>query len=299
MDLLQRIRTRGLVFDGAMGSMLIMEGLADGRVSEIRTLENPAVVEKIHRAYFAAGADVVTTNTFGGSPLKLKKAGLADRCEEINRRAVRLARRAAGAGGLVAADVGPCGSMLAPFGDVDPVEAQAGFRRQAAYLAAEGPDLFVVETMFDLAESLAALRGIREASGLPVFATLTFQSMPKGFATLMGNRVAAGMQALVDAGAMAVGANCSMGSDAMVALAADIRAATEAPVMIQPNAGMPAAKGSEVFYPEDEATFAANLRAIRELGVEIVGGCCGSTPDYIRRVVSEIRPPSSMPPNAQ
>ena len=290
MVLLEKAKTRGLIFDGAMGSMLIRSGLTGGKASEIWNLENPLAVQAIHRAYFEAGSDVVTTNTFGGSPLKLKKVGIHQHSAEINTTAVRLVKEIAGPGQWVAADIGPIGEMLQPSGTLSFEAARDCFAEQAEYLAQGQPDLFIVETMFDLNESLAAIQGIRTVSDLPVFATLTFQLMPKGFATLMGNRVKESMQALLEAGAVVVGANCSLGSDVMVALAEDIRHSIDSPVMIQPNAGLPAAKGSDIFYPEDEEFFADNMAQIKSLGVEVIGGCCGSTPDYIRRVVEKIRP---------
>ena len=290
MNVLDKLNDQGLVFDGAMGSMLIRSGLAGGKASEIWNLENPAAVQAIHRAYYKAGSDVVTSNTFGGSPLKLKKVGIEQQCAEINTTAVGLVKEIAGPGQWVAADIGPIGEMLQPSGTLSFEAARDCFAQQAEYLAQGCPDLFIVETMFDLNESLAAIQGIRTVSELPVFATLTFQQMPKGFATLMGNPVKESMQALLAAGAVVVGANCSLGSDTMVALADDIRHSIDSPVMIQPNAGMPAAKGSDIFYPEDEEFFATNMAAIKALGVEVIGGCCGSTPEYIRRVVEKIKP---------
>lgn len=290
MNIIEKAKTDGLVLDGGMGSMLFSAGLS-GKPSEFWTLERPEIVEAIHRAYFDAGSDVVSANTFGGSPVKLKKAGLEKQAMTVNQNAVAIARQAAGKTQYVAGDIGPTGEMLQPFGLLCKEEATATFGEQAAWLAEAGVDLFIVETMFDLNESLAAIAGIRKVSDLPIFATLTFTQSPKGFATIMGNRVEPSMKSLIDAGASAVGANCSIGSDKMIELAAEIRAAVNSPVVIQPNAGAPKTENGEIVYPEDAEFFSENIRKIKELGVEIVGGCCGTTPDYIRRVCEKIRKP--------
>jgi len=290
MNIIEKAKTDGLVLDGGMGSMLFRTGLS-GKPSEFWTLERPEIIESINRAYFDAGADVATTNTFGGSSVKLKKAGLEKQAITANQNAVAIARQAAGKTQYVAGDIGPTGEMLQPFGLLGIEEATATFGEQAAWLAEAGVDLFIIETMFDLNESLAAIAGIRKVSDLPIFATLTFTQSPKGFATIMGNRVEPSMKSLIDAGASAVGANCSIGSDKMIGLAAEIRAAVQSPVVIQPNAGAPKTENGAIVYPEDIEFFSENIRKIKELGVEIVGGCCGTTPDYIRRICEKIRQP--------
>ncbi len=288
MKLIELAKSSGLIFDGGMGTMLIMEGLAGGRASECWNIENPSVIEKIHRAYIDAGADVITTNTFGASSLKLKKAGLEDQAELINRTAVELARKAA-KDRFVAGDIGPTGDLMAPFGPVSREQAFDNFARQASCLARSGVDLFLIETMFDLQECLAAVKGVRSVSDLPIFATLTFRKTARGFATMMGNKVAESLEALQEAGAAAVGANCTLGSDEMVGLAEEIRAATEGLTIVQPNAGSPQPRGSEIFYPEDSDYFSDRILQIKVLGIEIVGGCCGTTPEYIRKIRQKIQ----------
>ncbi|MFH1672043.1 MAG: homocysteine S-methyltransferase family protein [Pseudomonadota bacterium] len=289
MNILERAQTKGLILDGAMGTMLIRSGLGGGKVSEFWNLEKPEVVQAIHKSYFDAGSDVVMTNTFGGSPLKLKKADLHKHTEEINRTAVQLARKVAGKEKYVAGDIGPIGEMLQPSGTLSFEAAVECFMEQAEYLSKAGADLFIIETMFDLNESLAAIRAAQSVSSLPIFATLTFQEVPKGFVTLMGNRVEDGMKSLLDTGAVVVGANCTLGSGPMVNLAREIRECVDSPVMIMPNAGMPEIKGSETFHPEDKDFFSDNMLEIKRMGVEVIGGCCGSTPDYIQSIVEKIR----------
>ncbi len=288
MNIIEKAKTKGLIFDGAMGTMLIQAGLEGGKVSEFWNLEKPEIIKNIHKSYFDAGSDIVCANTFGGSPIKLKKAGLGDSIEDVNRIAVRLAKEVASDGKYVAGDIGPLGEMLEPSGVIAFQKAVECFAEQADYLSKEGVDLFIIETIFDLQESLAAIKGIQSVSSKPIFATLTFEKIQKGFATIMGNRVEESMKALVDAGAAAVGANCSIGSDVMLDLAKEIRQSIDLPVIIQPNAGIPGVKESGISYPEDMEFFSDNIRKIKELGVEIVGGCCGTTPDYIRSIVDKI-----------
>ncbi len=289
MDLIELAKSSGLILDGGMGTMLIMAGLTGGRVSEYWNLENPSVIEKIHQAYIDAGADVITTNTFGASSLKLKKAGLEDQAESINRKAVELARKAA-KDRFVAGDIGPTGDLMAPFGPVSIEQAFDSFAGQAACLARSGVDLFLIETMFDVQECLAAVKGVRSVSDLPIFATLTFRKTARGFATIMGNKVSESLEALQDAGAVAVGANCTLGSDDMVGLAEEIRAAIQGLTIVQPNAGSPQTRGADICYPEDSDYFSDRIVKIKALGIEIVGGCCGTTPEYIRKIRQKIQP---------
>lgn len=284
MTVLEKAVSAGLLFDGAMGSMLMAKGMPSGMASEMMNIEKPDTVLEIHKAYLSAGADVITTNTFGGSPLKMQAAGIEHLTEEANQMAARIARQAVTAGQYVAGDIGPMGAMLQPFGLISQEEATENFARQAKILADSGVDLFIVETMFDINESLAAIRGIRSVSDLPIFATLTFEKGPQGFATIMGNQVAESMRTLIGAGAAAVGANCSIGSDLMIELAAEIRKSVAVPVIIQSNAGLPERIDGRLVYPETPEIYATNIGKIKALGVEIIGGCCGTTPEYIRKI---------------
>ena len=289
MTLLETAKTKGLLFDGAMGSMLMAGGMRPGMASEMMNIQKTDVVLNIHKAYLDAGSDVITTNTFGGSPIKMKTAGIEHLCEQANAAAVQIARRAVSGRQYIAGDIGPMGDMLEPLGLISKTAAEENFRRQAEFLSNAGVDLFIVETMFDINESLAAIRGIQKVSGLPIFATLTFEKGPAGFATIMGNRVAESMRILANAGVSAVGANCSIGSDLMIELAAEIRASVDIPIIIQSNAGLPETINSRLVYPESPENYAANIQKIKALGVEIIGGCCGTTPDYIRAIRNIIK----------
>ena len=288
MHILDKVKENGLIIDGAMGTMLIAAGLKGGKISELWNLENPQVIEDIHKAYFDAGSDVAVTNSFGGSAFKLKKMGVDADPEKINLSAVEIARRAAGPGQYVAAGMGPLGEMLQPAGLLSQEEAQRHYKDQASILASGDIDLFILETIFDLNEALAAIKAIRSVSDLPIFSTMTFQKKPSGFFTLMGNKPGESLNRLKEAGASVVGANCSLASDTMVDLARISRDSVDGPVMIQPNAGAPKNVGDIVVYPETVDYFCDNILAMKEIGIDVVGGCCGTTPDFIRAMAEKI-----------
>ena len=289
MEIIEKVKQEGLVLDGGMGSMLISRGLAGGDCAELWNIEHPEVIQEIHRAYFDAGADVATANTFGASSFKLEKTGIGERVEAINTEGVNHARAAAGPGHLVAGDLGPVGEMLSPMGSMTIERAKEIYLNQVGVIETAGVDLYLIETIFDLNEAVVALEAVQAVSAKPVFCSLTFNLTQRGFFTLMGNPVETSMQRLRDAGAAAVGANCSLSSDGMIALARQIRASVEIPVIIQPNAGMPqTGPDGTVSYPEDETEFAGNMKQIKALGIDIVGGCCGTTPSYIRKIKASI-----------
>ena len=277
------VARRVTVLDGGFGSMLIAAGLEPGRAPDWWTLERPDAVAAVHRGYVAAGSDVIHANTFGATPAKLAAAGLAGRCREVNAAAVVLARSACAPGTLVAGDIGPTGLLLAPVGAATGAELQASFREQAAALAGAGVDLLSIETMFDLREALAALAAARE-TGLPVMASMTFEARPRGFFTIMGNRLEDALAALEVAGADAVGCNCSVGPEAMVGMVRAAVSAVKVPVAAQPNAGQPQALAEGVVYEASPAAFASQAVAMVRAGARLVGGCCGTTPEYIRAV---------------
>jgi len=282
--LLERVR-RGerLLGDGAWGTMLLERGLPPGAPPESLNLSRPELIEEVGHLYVEAGADLLTTNTFGGSPLRLALHSLEDETEPINRGAVLAARRAAAGRAYVSASVGPTGRLLAPLGDVSPEEVRAGFERQIRALAEAGADLVCVETMSDLAEAVLAIEAARGvAPGLPVLATMTFDRTPRGYFTVMGVSVERAARGLAEAGADVVGSNCGNGSEAMIEIAAAFRKATSLPLAIQPNAGLPREREGRLVYPEEPEFMAGKAGALLELGVSIIGGCCGTTPGHIR-----------------
>lgn len=286
---LERVRRGFVVGDGAWGTMLFDRGLAPGRAPEAWTLERPQVILEIAREYVDAGAEIVTTNTFGGSPAGLRRHGLGDRLLEINRRGVELAREAAGGRAYVSASVGPSGLLLRPVGDADPEEIAAGYANQIAALAAAGADIICVETMTDLAEATLAVRAARTvAPHLPVIATMTFDITRRGPFTMMGVSVEAAAKGLEAAGASMIGANCGNGIDAMSAVARAFQAQTTLPIAVRPNAGLPERRDGKLVYLETPARFAQAAAALLGGGIAMVGGCCGTTPAHVRALAREL-----------
>jgi 5-methyltetrahydrofolate--homocysteine methyltransferase len=272
-----------LVGDGALGTLLMERGLPEGQPPEWFAGERPEVLEEIARLYLDAGADLITTDTFGASPLRLALHGLEAEMEKINRRAVVAVRGAASGRAYVTASVGPTGRLLAPLGDADPEEVLAGYAAQVRVLADSGADLICVETMTDLTEATRAVRAAKAvAPHLPVMATMTFDETPRGFFTVMGVSVDRAVAGLADAGADVVGSNCGTGIETMVAVAREFARHTRLPIAIQPNAGLPETQGGRAVYRETPEIVAAHAPRLLELGVQIVGGCCGTTPDHIR-----------------
>ncbi|NTV80557.1 MAG: homocysteine S-methyltransferase family protein, partial [Candidatus Aminicenantes bacterium] len=241
--LLDLVKTRTVLFDGALGTELMARGLPIGMAPEIWNTERPELVREVHAAYFAAGADIVTTNSFGGSPLRLAAHGLEGQAYELNHAAARLAREAAPAGRYVAGSIGPTGKFLKPQGPCTEQDLEAAFADQVRGLAAGGVDVLIVETQYDLREALAAVRGARSVSTLPIFVTMTFNARPRGFFTLMGDTVARSAAELEGAGAAAFGANCTLASDQMAACIRACREATRLPLIAQANAGQPVVGG--------------------------------------------------------
>jgi 5-methyltetrahydrofolate--homocysteine methyltransferase len=281
--LLERLRRGPAVLgDGAWGTMLIARGLPTGDAPERVCLERPELLTEIAALYLEAGAEVVTTNTFGANPERLALHSLADRLEEICRAAVAAVRRAVGERAWVSGSIGPTGKLLAPLGDLDAVSARAGFARQAAALAEAGADLLCVETMTDLAEAELAVRAARQAApALPVIATLSFEATRRGFFTVMGASPAQAAVRLAAAGANVVGANCGDGA-AMPGIARELRAHGASLVGVRPNAGLPTLASGALAWPETPEAMAARVPELLEAGVALLGGCCGTTPDHVR-----------------
>jgi len=285
-DLLARLK-RGdvLVGDGAWGTQLMLRGLPAGHPPEWFALERPEVIEEVARLYVAAGADLVTTDTFGGTSFRLKLHGLDGERARINRQAVEAVKRAVAGRALVSASVGPSGQLLEPYGELSPDAVEEAFAEQIAVLGAAGADVVCIETMGDLTEATRAVKAAKAAApGVPVMATMTFESTPRGYFTVMGvsvEKAAAGLEA---AGADVVGSNCGTGIGDMVAIARAMTRATRLPLVIQPNAGLPHSRDGQVVYDETPEAMAARVPELLDLGVAIVGGCCGTTPDHTRAI---------------
>ena len=272
-----------LVGDGAMGTMLMERGLDVGKPPESFSLRQNDVLEGIARDYLDAGADIIQTNTFGGSRLKLSQCGLDNRLVEINRNAVLAVKNVAAGKAYVSGSCGPTGRMLKPYGDIEPKTMVDVFKEQATVLIAAGVDMICVETMTDLQEAIYAIKGVRRVSdSIPVLATMTFDPTPKGFRTVMGVSIEEAAKDLEIAGADVVGSNCGNGIENMVLIAKEFKEYTRLPVMIQSNAGNPVLQGDRVVYPETPDFMAEKARELIAIGVSIIGGCCGTTPAHIR-----------------
>jgi len=283
-DFLSSMRRRVLLYDGAMGTMLFAAGLQDGDPPEPWNWERPEVVQRVYAAYYAAGADVVQTNTFGGTPIKLSENGLEKRVYEVNLSAARSLRSICPEGRFVAGNIGPTGKFLQPMGEYSREQFEASFVAQAQGLIEGAVDLISIETMYSLEEALGALAAVRRVGSLPVVVSMTFDRNPRGFFTLMGETVEQCMRTLADHGADVVGSNCSHGSEVFIELAREIRAATDSPVIVQPNRGRPVLEGDGVVYRQSAEEFAADAATLLSLGINVIGGCCGTDPDFIGRL---------------
>lgn len=276
-----------LVLDGAMGTMLIQSGLESGSSPELWNVEHPEKVRAVHRAYIEAGSQVILTNSFGGSRIRLKSHNLQERAFELNRAAAENARAEADAAGhtvLVAGSMGPTGELMAPMGRLTYEAAKAAFAEQAAALAAGGVDLIWVETMSDLNELKAAVEGAREATDLAVAATMTFDTHGR---TMMGVTPKKAMQELGSLDLIVSGANCGNGPDELETAIQEMRAADPQAILVaKANAGLPKMVNQQVVYDGTPQVMAEYAVRVRELGAQLIGACCGSTPEHIR-VMSE------------
>jgi methionine synthase I (cobalamin-dependent) len=287
-----RIGRGRLLFDGGMGSMLIAGGLEPGACPEAWNRDRPKDVRDIHAAYLDAGAEVITTNTFGATPSRLEGYGLGQEVGAINNTAAVLAWEAIAASGArngryVALSVGPTGKMLPPVGSATESELEKDFNGQLQTIR-QPVDVVLGETFYDIREALAALRAARRFVDAPVGIGLTFNKTPRGFFTVMGDTVSDAVGRLESAGADFVAANCSIASPEMVELAKELRDCTALPVLCQPNAGEPLVRDGKPVYAQRPESFAEDVRRIFEAGIEAVGGCCGTSPEFIRRARTAI-----------
>ena len=288
-NLLDLAGRRTVLLDGALGTELMARGLPQGACPEIWNLERPEVVQAVHKDYFAAGSEAVSTNSFGGSRIKLAAHGLEARTVELNAAAARLARAAAPAGTFVAGSIGPTGKFLKPQGEFSEEEFEAVYAEQAKALADGGVDVLLIETQYDLREALCAVRGARRAASLPVLATMTFNATPRGYFTLMGDTPAKCLRGLEKEGARAVGANCTLNSEQMAGLVKVMRSETGLPLIAQANAGKPSlGPDGCVTYSQGLEDYVRFVPDIVRAGANLVGGCCGTTPAFIKAMAESI-----------
>jgi 5-methyltetrahydrofolate--homocysteine methyltransferase len=282
----ERLAAGTLVADGATGTNYQRMGIEPGVAPEEWVFDEPERVQELHRRFVDAGARLILTCTFGGSSLRLADERLAGRADELNRRAVELAREAAGDGVLVAGSIGPTGHLTEPLGPLTHALAVQTFSDQARALAEGGVDVLVLETFFSLDEGLWALEGIRRATDLPVVVSYSFD---QGTRTMMGLTPTQVVEAFAPLGVAAVGANCGKSLDETDLIVDELLAAAgDLPLWVKPNAGVPRVVGEDVVYdagPEDMARHAAAYVA---KGVRVVGGCCGTTPEHLAAIAAAV-----------
>jgi len=273
-----------LVSDGAWGTFLQQKGLKTGECPEEWNLTHPEDVLNIARSYIEAGADMIETNSFGGTRFKLEKFGLAGKAFELNKVASEISRKAAG-NKFVLGSVGPTGKILM-MGDVTEEELYEAFKEQVRGLAAGGADAIMIETMSDLDEARLAIRAARENTRLEVFCTMTFEKTVSGeYRSMMGISPTDMVQSLINEGAEIIGANCGNGIAGMVEIVKEIRKTNaDIPVLIHANAGMPIYKDGETVFPDKPDEMAAIIPKIIAAGANVIGGCCGTTPQHICKI---------------
>ncbi len=287
MSLLQEKPNSYLIFDGAMGTMLQKSGLKVGALPEVYNIEEPTIIGNIHKAYIDAGAQVITANTFQANELKLKDSKYS--VEEIIEAGITVAK---GSGATyVALDIGPLGQMMEPIGDISFNRAYEIFQRQVKAGVKAGADCILIETFSDLYEAKAAILAAKENSQLPIFCTMTFQ---KDGRTFLGTDPITATLVLQSLGVDALGINCSLGPEEMLTILPSILKYAKVPVIVQSNAGLPYLEGDETIFPVDPVAFGDYYKKMVEMGVQVLGGCCGTTPQHIeaiKNIVSEKKSP--------
>lgn len=272
--------------DGAWGTQLQSRGLPVGACPDEWNLSHAAEVESVARSYVDAGSRVILTNTFGATRVQLARHGLAGQTVEINRAGAAVSRRAAGAQARVFASIGPTGKMLM-MEEITEDEMRAAFTEQAQALQAGGADGLVVETMSDLAEAKIALAAAK-STGLPVVVSMTFDAGADHDRTMMGVTIEDAARELEAAGADAIGSNCGQGIEGFVQVCRRMRAVTSLPLWMKANAGLPVMRGDRAHYETTPAQFVAHVPALRAAGASFIGGCCGTSPDFIRATAAAL-----------
>jgi 5-methyltetrahydrofolate--homocysteine methyltransferase len=283
-----------LVFDGGYGTMLFAAGLLNGACPELWNDSHADVVRGIHQGYYDAGSHLVETNTFGATRLKLNEYKIGDRTRELNVKGARLARAAAPADRYVAGSMGPTSRLPVDYAldeGVTDSEYEATFREQAEALAEGGVDIFAVETMMFPQEATAAIRACKAVTDLPVMATMFFQfeELHDRDRTMWGESPAEVATSLLAAGADIVGMNCGRGPDRAIVIIREMRKVTDAPLVAYPNAGLPITTGDTVTYELGPEAMAREYPALLDAGCNVVGACCGSNPEHIRRIAEVVR----------
>ncbi len=273
-----------VLFDGGMGTELIKRGLEPGKVPDLLNIEKSDTIVEIHKSYYDAGSDMCQTNTFGSTPLNLRRHNLENRISEIIERALENIKKACPSGSLIVGDIGPTGEFRPPVGNASSEEWYSSFSTQAKLLE-NGVDLWHIETISDLEEMITAIRAIRDISKKPLISSMTYKKTKKGFFTIMGDSLEKCIETLNNENVDVIGSNCTLGSSDMLDLLKNAKNFTDKPLSIKPNAGQPKIRDNKTYYEQSVEDFANDVRKMIGLGAKIVGGCCGTSP----KTISEIR----------
>ena len=296
VNLRERIKKGLFLLDGAMGTQLIARGINVGTCNDYLNVEAPDIISEIHNAYLRAGSDAVTTNTFGSNALTLRRHGHANEVEKINKAGAQIARRAVGQDNYVLGDIGPTGDFLEPLGALKPAECKNAFALQAEALIAGGVDGLIIETVTALDEMTLIIQAVKSACGyLPVFASMSFDKAGGDFKTMMGVGVEVMAAAIIPLGVDAIGFNCGTATlDEYVELADKLFSAVrkfsdDVLIFAQPNAGKPELVDGKAVYKVTPEDFTAAVEKIYSIGINILGGCCGTTPEHIEALAKKLK----------
>jgi 5-methyltetrahydrofolate--homocysteine methyltransferase len=285
-DLLQH---KHLLFDGAMGTSIQKLGLSDVDPLELMSLNYPDKLEQIHREYIQAGSKVIETNTFGGSRARLELGNNEAKVREINIAAAKIAKKVALNKAFVAGSVGPTGLLIEPYGDTPREKVLDYFTEQIEALLDGGVDLILIETMISLDEALIALEAANKMGSKLTGITMTFEKGQQGIRTSFGESPVDACKKLEENGAHFIGSNCGHGFNDMIMVAKELRSTTDLPILIQPNAGIPVVSDGKIIYEESPEMFAQFVEQIIDVGIEFIGGCCGTTVEHIRKAAQMIK----------
>ncbi|MFX1567657.1 MAG: homocysteine S-methyltransferase family protein [Promethearchaeota archaeon] len=272
-----------ILFDGGMGTELIKRGLEPGKVPDILNIEKSDTIVEIHKSYYDAGSDMCQSNTFGSTPLNLRRHNLEDRIIEIIEKALENIKKACPSGSLIVGDIGPTGEFRPPVGNASSEEWYSSFSTQAELLD-KSVDLWHIETISDIEEMLAAIKAIRDISKKPIISSMTYKKTKRGFFTIMGDSLEKCIEMLDNENVDVIGANCTLGSSDMLELLKIAKKITDRPLSIKPNAGQPVVKGTKTFYEQSAEDFAEDVGKMIDIGAKIVGGCCGTSPTTIKEI---------------